>query len=129
MLCKSMLNVVSVGFLIVMATAGFAPPLADQVQEVASTPVPAGVRENPAATPAPNRTLHLTFALSSVRRAGLEAHNKTLHDPQSPNYHRWLTPQEVGQQFGAQDADIQAVVDYAKSQGFEVTQVWPNRLF
>ena len=40
---------------------------------------------------------------------------KFLDDQQtksSPNYHRWLTPAQFGQQFGPADADIQAVTSW-----------------
>jgi hypothetical protein len=45
----------------------------------------------------------------------------------SPNYHRWLTPEQFGQQFGPADADIRAVTDWLQSQGFQVTQVTKGR--
>src|ERR1700686_83451 len=30
----------------------------------------------------------------------------------SPNYHAWLTPEQLGKQFGPADADLQAVTDW-----------------
>jgi len=36
----------------------------------------------------------------------------------SPNFHKWLTPQQFGQQFGPADSDIQAITDWLTSQGF-----------
>jgi hypothetical protein len=45
----------------------------------------------------------------------------------SANYHRWLTPQEFGQQFGPADSDIQAVTDWLTSQGFQVNRVTAGR--
>jgi len=41
----------------------------------------------------------------------------------SPNYHKWLTPEEFGQQFGASDADIQAVTSWLQGHGFQVQPV------
>ncbi|MGH9401387.1 MAG: protease pro-enzyme activation domain-containing protein [Terriglobia bacterium] len=41
----------------------------------------------------------------------------------SPNYHRWLTPAQFGNQFGPADTDIQAVSDWLNSQGFEIDHV------
>jgi hypothetical protein len=49
------------------------------------------------------------------------------HTKSSPNYHKWLTPEQFGQQFGPADADIQAVTDWLQSQGFQVTQVTKGR--
>ncbi|MGH9350649.1 MAG: S53 family peptidase, partial [Terriglobia bacterium] len=45
----------------------------------------------------------------------------------SPNYHRWLTPKQFGNQFGPADADIQAIRDWLSSQGFEIDGVSAGR--
>lgn len=73
--------------------------------------------------------LALTFALKSSGEPDLDAYAAAVLDPNSPDYHRWLTPQEIGARFGATDADIRAVLDYIAGQGFTVRQVWPNRLY
>ncbi len=41
----------------------------------------------------------------------------------SPNYRRWLTPQQFGQQFGPADADVQTVTGWLQSHGFQVARV------
>ncbi len=41
-------------------------------------------------------------------------------NPASPNYHRWLSPQEYGQRFGPRPSDIDAVADWLKGEGFAV---------
>jgi uncharacterized protein (TIGR03437 family) len=41
-------------------------------------------------------------------------------DPHSPNFHRWLTPDEFGWRFGASSVDIRAVTSWLESQGFQV---------
>lgn len=41
-------------------------------------------------------------------------------DKTSPNYHKWLTPEEVGQQFGPTDADMQTITAWLQSRGFQV---------
>ncbi len=45
----------------------------------------------------------------------------------SPNYHKWLAPEEFGQQFGPADTDIQAVTDWLAGQGFQVKRVAAGR--
>lgn len=45
----------------------------------------------------------------------------------SPDYHRWLTPAQFGEQFGPADADIQALSDWLRSQGFEVEKATSGR--
>src|SRR5207253_1009593 len=46
---------------------------------------------------------------------------------ESPNYHRWLTPQQFGAQFGPADADLQAVTGWLSSHGFTAIRVAPGR--
>ena len=41
-------------------------------------------------------------------------------DKSSPNYHQWLTPEEVGAQFGPTDADMQTITAWLQSHGFQV---------
>lgn len=50
-------------------------------------------------------------------------------DVSSPNYHRWLTPQEFGARFGVADSDIQQVTAWLESQGFKVDHVANGRGF
>src|SRR6201999_1632952 len=46
-----------------------------------------------------------------------------VNTPGSARYHRWLTPAQIGSQFGPADSDIQAVVAWLQSQGFAVAKV------
>ena len=48
-------------------------------------------------------------------------------DKSSPNYHKWLTPDQFGKQFGPADSDIQAVTDWLTSRGFTDVKVSPGR--
>jgi len=41
----------------------------------------------------------------------------------SPNFHKWLTPEQFGKQFGPADADIQTVTDWLTRQGFQEIKV------
>ena len=45
----------------------------------------------------------------------------------SANYHKWLTPDQFGQQFGVADSDIQAVTSWLASFGFQSIQVSKGR--
>jgi Pro-kumamolisin, activation domain/Bacterial Ig-like domain (group 3) len=48
-------------------------------------------------------------------------------DKSSPSYHKWLTPDQFGLQFGPADADLQAVSSWLQSEGFQVTRVTNGR--
>ncbi len=41
-------------------------------------------------------------------------------DKASPNYHKWLTPEKFGRQFGPTDSDIQIITSWLQSHGFRV---------
>jgi hypothetical protein len=45
----------------------------------------------------------------------------------SANFHKWLTPDQFGQQFGPADADIQAVTSWLASYGFQSIKVSKGR--
>jgi subtilase family serine protease len=47
-------------------------------------------------------------------------------DPQSPNFHHWLTAEEFGSNFGPAQADIGTVTAWLQSHGFQVNSVYPN---
>src|SRR5271165_213062 len=49
-----------------------------------------------------------------------------LHNPKSPNFHKWMTAAEFGKNFGVAEADIQAITAWLQSHGFTVNGVYPN---
>jgi hypothetical protein len=48
-------------------------------------------------------------------------------DKSSPNFHKWLTPDQFGKQYGPADTDIQAVTDWLTSRGFTGIKVRAGR--
>jgi hypothetical protein len=48
-------------------------------------------------------------------------------DVNSPNYHKWLTPDEFGREFGPADQDVQTVTSWLQSQDFRVDRVSRGR--
>src|SRR5580658_9591408 len=48
-----------------------------------------------------------------------------LNDRTSPNFHQWLTADEIGQRFGVADQDIKTLTGWLESHGFHVNQVYP----
>lgn len=51
-----------------------------------------------------------------------------LYNPKSANFHKWVTAQEWGKNFGAAESDIKAVTSWLESHGFTVNSVYPNGL-
>src|ERR1700760_2315439 len=79
----------------------------------------------PDSTPAGHMVLVLKP--SAEQQAALDRLVAAQQDPQSPSYHKWLTPEAFGSQFGVADADIQSVTAYLASQGFSVARVFKNK--
>ncbi len=50
-------------------------------------------------------------------------------NPASPEFHRWLTPDEVGERFGLSEHDLDAITAWLASRGMDVNWVAPSRLF
>ncbi len=50
-------------------------------------------------------------------------------DPASANYHRWLSPQELGERFGPSQHDIQMVTRWLAAQGLHVDSISSSRTF
>ena len=48
-------------------------------------------------------------------------------DKASPNYHKWMTPEQFGKQFGPADWDMQIVTVWLQSHGFRIGQVAKGR--
>ncbi len=71
----------------------------------------------------------LTLRLSDTRQAELDGLLTGLHDPTSPNYHNWLTPDEFGARFGPSREDIAAITGWLVSSGFVVDEVAKGRLW
>ena len=49
-----------------------------------------------------------------------------LHDPASPNFHRWLSAQEFGAKFGLAQDDLNTITTWLQSHGFQVNVVYPS---
>jgi hypothetical protein len=50
-----------------------------------------------------------------------------IYDPSSPNFRRYLTPDQFAASFGPSQESYQKVIDFAKSQGLVVKKTHPNR--
>jgi len=74
-----------------------------------------------------NRML-LLLQRSPEQQAALSALMEEQLTKGTPNYHKWLTPEEFGRQFGPADADIQAVTDWLNGHGFQGIKMGPGHM-
>jgi hypothetical protein len=72
-------------------------------------------------------SLQLTLKRSPERQAAFDALLARQQDPASPDYRRWLTPTEIGERFGATQADIDAISTWLISQGLHVESISNSR--
>ena len=75
----------------------------------------------PAPASLPMDHMLLVLKRSPQQEAALETLLAQQQDRSSPNYHKWLTPEQFGRQFGPSDQDIQKITSWLQSQGFQVT--------
>ncbi|HEV2486693.1 MAG TPA: protease pro-enzyme activation domain-containing protein [Terracidiphilus sp.] len=71
--------------------------------------------------------VHLVLKRSDSQEAALKQLIGDMHNPTSPNYHKWLTPDQFGAQFGPSDQDIATVETWLTGHGFNVTKVNPGK--
>ena len=70
---------------------------------------------------------HVTMMLrrSAARQSALEQYLIDVQNPQSSEFHRWLTPEQYGSQFGAADEDVQTIAAWLQSQGLTIEKTLP----
>ena len=95
---------------------GNTPPLARQAFD-----------RGAAADSLPMERMMLVLAPSPAQDAALDKLLSEMQDKNSANYHKWLTPDQFGQRFGASDADIQKITAWLQSHGFTVDNVAHGR--
>src|SRR5579862_567720 len=62
----------------------------------------------------------IVFKLSSDQQTALDKLLAEQQDPHSPNYRKWLTPEQYAARFGMSDSDLAKVSAWLKSQGLNV---------
>jgi hypothetical protein len=75
----------------------------------------------------PMKRMLLLLQRSPEQEVALQQFMAEQMSKESPNFHKWLTPQQFGQQFGPADADIQTVTSWLASQGFSGMKVSPGK--
>ena len=88
---------------------------------------PVNIAEQPANLTNP---IHVSVLLTREANAESAFHQLVANqqNPLSPQYHQWLTPQQVGQLYGPTPNDLAAVTSWLASQGLTVESTSPSGL-
>src|SRR6266568_3777732 len=91
-------------------------PLARRDDEIG--PVPPGYRME---------RMVLVLKPDSEQKAALDELLAGQHDPTSPYYHQWLTPQSYGERFGVSEDDLAQVTNWLERHGLYIEAIPPSR--
>jgi subtilase family serine protease len=72
--------------------------------------------------------LKLVVARSPKREQAFQQFLRDQYNPKSPSYHKWLTPQQVGEEFGADSEVLDKVSMWLTSHGLKVNSISINRV-
>lgn len=62
----------------------------------------------------------MTFKMTAAQQADLDGLLASQQERGSPDYQRWLTPEQFGSRFGLSQGDINKVTGWLESQGFHI---------
>jgi pseudomonalisin len=91
---------------------------------------PLAVAQYDAGTVAPSFPMEhmlLTLLPDAAQQDALNQLLEAQHNPESPYYHQWLTPEQYGERFGVSDADTAQIVGWLQDHGMEVEEVTAGR--
>ncbi len=76
----------------------------------------------------PAQRMILVLKRSVGQENSLQQFLGQVQNPASPEYHRYLTPQEFGQQYGVSAGDLVAVTGWLRAAGFSVDRIHSGRM-
>ncbi len=97
----------------------------DRIEPGGSTPAPVEVEIGP--TPG-DREIRFSLVLGYPGADGLRDYARSVGDPSSPDFRRFLTADEIGRRFGLSDDDIEHVAAWAVEHGLAVLERTPQRI-
>lgn len=89
---------------------------------------PVVAKLSPIASYAPTNRLYLAIGLPLHNRPALDEFLRQLYDPQSTNFHNFLSTEQFTERFGPTAEDYQAVIQFGETNGFHVTDTLRSRL-
>jgi subtilase family serine protease len=79
----------------------------------------------PDATP---MSVQLVLARSPELQTAFDQLLEDQQNPNSPRFHQWLTPEQLGQQYGPTQHDLDALTGWLSAQGLTVSSISPSRV-
>jgi subtilase family serine protease len=76
----------------------------------------------------PMGDLVLVLNRGLVRQAAFDKFVASQYDPTSPNYHHWLQPEQVGEEFGPAESDVVAISNWLSGHGLSIDEVSKDRM-
>jgi uncharacterized protein (TIGR03437 family) len=73
--------------------------------------------------------VRLMFQPSAAQQTALEELLREQQNPRSPNFRKWLTPDQYAGRFGVSQADIDKVLAWMRAEGFDVITVGRGRRY
>src|SRR5262249_37090987 len=67
----------------------------------------------------PLQRMAIFFKPSTAQQQDLQNLLAEQQDPRSPNYHKWLTPEQYGARFGMSAGDVAKVTQWLQARGFQ----------
>lgn len=98
-------------------------PLSGNVHPLARAEFDAGAAQ----ASEPMHRMIFVFSLAPATQAALDQMVAEQNDPSSPQYQKWITPQEYAQRFGLADADLNQITGWLSLHGFQVEEVAEGR--
>ena len=76
----------------------------------------------------PMTDLILVLSRSPEQQTAFDKFVAGQYDPNSPDFHQWLAPEQVGENFGPSQTDIATVSNWLTGHGFSVDEVTKDRM-
>lgn len=72
--------------------------------------------------------LFLVLKRSAAMQAAADKFVASQYDSNSPNFHHWLTPEQIGEMFGPAQSDIDSITNWLQNRGFTIDNISKDRL-
>jgi hypothetical protein len=92
---------------------------------------PAAIAKNdrgPVSARLPMSDLVLVLSRSAEQQAAFDAYIESEYDSGSPNFHQWLTPDQIGQRFGPAQTDLDTLSSWLTGHGFQISEIGKDHM-